>query len=83
MSIDSELGQIDAKIYANSHAPSWQTLKHHLFLVGITKKLSRRLEILAVTDKKGEFKHGGNVRGVSGIPIANTISELEGMDFVY
>ena len=38
---DDMLRQVAQGIYANSHKPSWRTLKHHLFTVRITKKLSR------------------------------------------
>ena len=37
------LRQVSHRIYANSHKPSWQTLKHHLFSVGIPKKLIREI----------------------------------------
>ena len=41
LGIDSELSQIAKKIYANFHKPSWPTLKRHLFMAEIPKKLFR------------------------------------------
>ena len=33
LGVESVVGQIDQKIYANFHKPSWRTLKRHLFTV--------------------------------------------------
>ena len=75
LGIDSELRQVDEQIYANFHNPPWKTLTHHLFLVGIPKKLFRHLKIVAVDDKEDEFKQERMLCRVAKIPIASALSE--------
>ena len=52
LGVEAILRQIDQKIYANFHKPSWRTLKHHLFMAGIPKKIFRELRNIAENDKK-------------------------------
>ena len=46
------LSQIVHKIYANFHKPSWQTLKHHLFMENPQKKICKELNDVAENDKR-------------------------------
>ena len=56
------LSQFVHEIYANFHKPSWQTLKYHLFVAKIPKKLSRERRNIAENDKKkGRFQTGMDV----------------------
>ena len=41
LGIDTILSQIAQKIYTDFHKPSWQTLRRHLFMAQIPKKLFR------------------------------------------
>ena len=43
MGIETTLSQISQKVYANRHKPSWETLKHRLFMAQIAKMLFRDL----------------------------------------
>ena len=74
--------QVALGIYANFHKPSWQTLKHHLFTVKITKKLFKKIKELADSDKKGDFKQEMMFGRVAKISIANNSNEVVEMDFV-
>ena len=47
------LRQVAHGIYANSHKPSWRTLKRRLFSVGIPKKLFREIKEIGQNGKKG------------------------------
>ena len=63
-------------MYANFHKPSLRTLKRHLFLVEIAKKLIfRQLKILAVSAKADEFKQERMFGRVEKIPIGSTLNE--------
>ena len=53
------LHQVLRQIYANFHKPSWQTLKHHLFPVGIAKKLVREIKAIAGNGKKAISNKNG------------------------
>ena len=46
------LSQISHKIYANFRKPSWKTVKNHLFMAKIPKKLSKDLKDVAENDKR-------------------------------
>ena len=46
--------QVVRRIYANSHKPSWGTLKRHLFSAGIPKKLLREIKSISRNGKKGD-----------------------------
>ena len=46
------LSQIAHNIYANSHKPSWQTLKHHLLVAKIPKKIFKDPKAVAGRDKR-------------------------------
>ena len=52
LGVDEQLGEIAHQIFVNFHKPSWQTLKHHLFVSKIPKKLLRKIKILAENGKK-------------------------------
>ena len=80
--MDSELSQIDEKMYANFHNPSWETTNRHLPLAEIPKGLVRHLEIISENDKKGEFKHERMFGRVAKIPSAITLIGMVKMDFV-
>ena len=76
------LSQIAHKIYANSHNPSWKTLKHHLFMAKIPKKRFRDLKAISGNDKKkNDFKQERMFGRASKIPAANTSNELDALDF--
>ena len=70
------------RIYANSHKPSWRTLKRRLFSVGTQKKVSRGIKEIAESDKRDDFKQERMFGRVAKIPIANTFNELSEIDFV-
>ena len=53
--------QVAQRIYANFHKPYWETLKLHLFSVGIPKKLFREIKSIGGNGKKGRFQTGKNV----------------------
>ena len=77
------LRQVAQRIYANSHKPSWRTLKHHMFPVGIPKKLFREIKAISGNDKKDDFNQERMFGRAAEIPIGDTFSELVEMDFVY
>ena len=74
------LSQIGHKIYANFHKSAWRTLKHHLFLAKITKKLFKDSKLFKKTIRMA-ISHMEACLGVAKIPIANTSNELVEMDF--
>ena len=69
-------------IYANFHKPAWQTLKHRLLTVKITKKLFKKIKELADSGEKDDFKRERMFGRVVKIPIANNPNGLVEMDFV-
>ena len=81
LGIDAVLSQIAQKIYANSHKPSWQTLKRHLFTVGIPKKLFRGIKIIAENGTDDDFEQERMFGMVGKIPIGNAFNGLVEMGF--
>ena len=51
LGVESALCQIAQKVYPSYRNPSWETLKRHLVMAKIPKKLFRELKILARNDK--------------------------------
>ena len=83
LGIDTDLSQINEKIYANFHMPSRQTLKRNLLMLGVAKNLFREFKILAGNDTEGEFNQERMFGLVAKTPISRTFIELVEMDFVY
>ena len=77
--IETVLSQIAQKIYANFHKPSWGTLKRHLLMTEIPKKLFRALKIISVRGHR-RFQTRKNVWRAAKIPIDNAFKELVEMD---
>ena len=63
LGVDGILSQIDHKIYANCHKPSWKTLQRHLFTAEIARKLFRDPNDVAEQDKRTISNRKGCLAG--------------------
>ena len=78
----SDLAVISQRMYDGFEIPSWPTLKHHLFIAHIPKKLFKSLREIRMRRKKDAFDQERSFLEVAEMPISRTPKELSGKGFV-
>ena len=60
---DGILSRIGHKIYPNFRKQSWETLKHHLLMAKIPKKLPKEIKAVSGNDKRAISNMKGCLEG--------------------
>ena len=79
---ETDLAAISKRVCWGFPKPPWPTLKHHLLILSVPKKLLRAIRALCVTDKKSEFKKERLLQRVARIHMSKTSNGLFKIDFV-